>query len=59
MSDRERKDYERFLPAPTDNGQIIHEKLKGMKSAIETKNNAILKQYGVQKSSKKDSLGIL
>lgn len=57
MSDRERKDYERFLPAPTDNGQIILEKLKGMENAIKTKNNAILKQYGVQ--SKKDSLGIL
>lgn len=59
MSDKERKDYERFLPAPTDNGKIVEEKLKGMKNSIEIKNNAILKQYGVQKSSKKDSLGIL
>lgn len=57
MSDKERKDYERFLPAPTDNGKIVEEKLKGMKNSIEIKNNAILKQYGVQ--SKKDSLGIL
>ena len=34
MSDRERKDYEKFLPAPTDNAKIIQDKLSGMMTVI-------------------------
>ena len=58
MSDKERKAYERFLPAPTDNYNIVKAKLNGMKGAIERSNNAILSNYGVSASSKKDSLGL-
>ena len=46
MSDAERKAYERFLPAPTDNAQIVKAKLQGMKSSIERKNQAMIQ--GVQ-----------
>lgn len=42
MSDQERKAYERFLPAPTDNAQIVKAKLQGMKSSIERKNQAMM-----------------
>ena len=34
MSDKERKDYEKFLPAPTDNARIIQDKLNGMLTVI-------------------------
>lgn len=46
MSDQERKAYERFLPAPTDNAQIVKAKLQGMKSSIERKNQAMMQ--GIQ-----------
>lgn len=62
MSDKERKAYERFLPAPTDNYNIVKAKLNGMKGAIERSNDAILSNYGVSSgnlnSTKKDSLGL-
>lgn len=47
MSDKERKAYERFLPAPTDNYNIVKAKLNGMKGAIQRSNDAILSNYGV------------
>lgn len=34
MSDKERKAYEKFLPSPRDNAQIIENKLKGMLNVI-------------------------
>lgn len=63
MSDKERKAYERFLPAPTDNYAIVKAKLNGMKGAIERSNDAILSNYGVTSESmnnpqSKDSLGL-
>ena len=42
MSDQERKAYERFLPAPTDNAQIVKAKLQGMRNSIERKNQIML-----------------
>ena len=42
MSDAERKAYERFLPAPTDNAQIVKAKLQGMKNSIERKNQVMM-----------------
>jgi hypothetical protein len=42
MSDAERKAYERFLPAPTDNAHIVEQKLQGMKDSIERKNNILM-----------------
>lgn len=42
MSDAERKAYERFLPAPTDNAQIVTAKLQGMRDSIERKNNILM-----------------
>lgn len=44
MSDQERKAYERFLPAPTDNANIVINKLQGMKDSIERKNQIIMQQ---------------
>ena len=58
MSDKERKAYERFLPAPTDNYNIVKAKLNGMKGAIERSNDAILSNYGINNTGKKDSLGL-
>jgi hypothetical protein len=34
MSDKERKDYEKFLPSPRDNAEIITRKLNAMKDVI-------------------------
>lgn len=34
MSDKERKDYEKFLPNPRDNAQIINQKLNAMRDVI-------------------------
>ena len=34
MSDKERKDYEKFLPSPRDNAEIITKKLNAMKDVI-------------------------
>ena len=45
MSDRERKDYERFLPTKGDNKDIIEAKLKSMKESIERSNQAIMSNY--------------
>ena len=42
MSDQERKAYERFLPAPTDNAQIVKAKLQGMRNSIERKNQIMM-----------------
>jgi hypothetical protein len=42
MSDAERKAYERFLPAPTDNYETIKAKLEGMRDTIERKNKILL-----------------
>ena len=58
MSDKERKAYERFLPAPTDNYKIVKAKLKGMKGAIERSNDAILSNYGISSNSNSDPLGL-
>ena len=58
MSDKERKAYERFLPAPTDNYNIVKAKLNGMKGAIERSNDAILSNYGVSQNASSDPLGL-
>ncbi|MBR6099415.1 hypothetical protein IKP85_06680 [bacterium] len=42
MSDAERKAYERFLPAPTDNAVAVKAKLQGMRDSIERKNNILM-----------------
>jgi hypothetical protein len=42
MSDAERKAYERFLPAPTDNYETIKAKLEGMRDTIERKNKILI-----------------
>lgn len=42
MSDAERKAYERFLPAPTDNYETIKAKLQGMRDSIERKNSILV-----------------
>ena len=58
MSDRERKAYERFLPAPTDNYNIVKAKLNGMKGAIERSNEALLSNYGISSTANNDPLGL-
>lgn len=37
MSDKERKDYEKFLPNPRDNADIIMKKLQGMQTVIQAR----------------------
>lgn len=62
MSDQERKAYERFLPAPTDNAQIVKAKLNGMKQSIERKNQILMQGINTQAQQmpqQADSLGIL
>lgn len=62
MSDAERKAYERFLPAPTDNYETIKAKLEGMRDTIERKNKVLLQvvgQYQNQEEVNADPLGIL
>lgn len=56
MSDKERKDYERFLPAPTDNGKIVKAKLQAMRNSIVEKNRVIENQYNT--SGGNDPMGI-
>lgn len=51
MSDKERKDYERFLPAPKDNAQIVKSKLQAMKESIQRNNEAIMSNYGQNQNS--------
>lgn len=46
MSDAERKAYERFLPAPSDNAQIVQAKLEGMRDSIQRKNNILMNSTG-------------
>jgi hypothetical protein len=58
MSDKERKAYERFLPAPTDNYNIVKAKLEGMRGAVQRSNDSILSNYGISNTGKKDSLGL-
>ena len=58
MSDQERKAYERFLPAPSDNYKIVKAKLEGMKGAIERSNDALLSNYGVSASNNADPMGL-
>lgn len=58
MSDKERKAYERFLPAPTDNYKIVKAKLKGMRGAVQRSNDAILSNYGINSGSNSDPLGL-
>lgn len=60
MSDKERKAYERFLPAPTDNYNIVKAKLQGMRGAVERSNEAILSNYGIstQSQNNNDPLGL-
>ena len=63
MSDQERKAYERFLPAPSDNAQIVKAKLNGMKNSIERKNQILMQGLNVQgqvlNQPQADPLGIL
>lgn len=61
MSDAERKAYERFLPAPTDNAQIVKAKLNGMKNSIERKNQILMQGVNTQAQTQAqaDPLGIL
>lgn len=51
MSDAERKAYERFLPAPTDNATAVKAKLQGMKNSIERKNKVLLQGVNVENNS--------
>lgn len=51
MSDAERKAYERFLPAPTDNADAVKAKLQGMKNSIERKNNVLMQGVNLGNSS--------
>lgn len=44
MSDAERKAYERFLPAPTDNYETVKAKLQGMYKSIQRKNEVLMGQ---------------
>ena len=61
MSDQERKAYERFLPAPSDNAQIVQQKLEGMRNSIQRKNDVMMSglQMGGAQSIDNDPLGIL
>ena len=58
MSDKERKAYERFLPAPTDNYKIVKAKLKGMRGAVQRSNDAILSNYGISSGGNSDPLDL-
>ena len=58
MSDKERKAYERFLPAPTDNYNIVKSKLEGMKGAVQRSNDALLSNYGISSTTNADPLGL-
>lgn len=51
MSDAERKAYERFLPAPTDNANIVKAKLNGMKNSIERKNQILMQGINTQQQA--------
>ena len=61
MSDKERKAYERFLPAPTDTREATEAKLQAMKNSIERSNQAILSKYNISDSATQtnnDPLGL-
>ena len=55
MSDRERLDYERFLPAKGDNDKIVKAKLKAMKESIERNNQSLLNSSGLTAQPDVDS----
>lgn len=59
MSDAERKAYERFLPAPTDNYQTVKAKLEGMLDSIQRRNDVIMGGYNIGSKINSDPLGIL
>ena len=61
MSDQERKAYERFLPAPSDNAQIVQQKLEGMRNSIQRKNDVMMSGLQIDSSQgiDNDPLGIL
>ena len=54
MSDAERKAYERFLPAPSDNAQIVEAKLNGMKQSIERKNQILMQSANIGNNTTTD-----
>ena len=58
MSDKERKAYERFLPAPTDTREAIIRKLNSMKGTLQRSNKAILSNYGISSDGNNDPLGL-
>ena len=60
MSDKERLAYERFLPAPSDNYNIVKAKLQGMKESIERSNQALMENYGMtpQADENADPMGL-
>ena len=58
MSDKERKAYERFLPAPTDNYTIVKSKLEGMRGAVQRSNDALLSNYGISATDNADPMGL-
>lgn len=58
MSDKERKAYERFLPAPTDTREAIIRKLNSMKGSVQRSNEAILSNYGISSDGNNDPLGL-
>lgn len=61
MSDAERKAYERFLPAPTDNYQTVKAKLQGMRDSIERKNSILTQGASEYQNMAEDAdpLGVL
>lgn len=59
MSDAERKAYERFLPAPTDNYKAVKAKLEGMRDSIQRKNDVLMNSYNTGLNTNTDPLGIL
>ena len=58
MSDKERKDYERFLPAKGDNAQVVKSKLKAMKESIERNNEAIMSNYAQRQDVNSDPMDL-
>lgn len=58
MSDQERKAYERFLPAPTDNYQTVKAKLQGMYDSIQRKNDVIMQGANFNQVADTNPLGL-
>ena len=57
MSDAERKSYESFLPAQTDNATIIKAKLNGMIDSINTKNSVYMNASNNNQAIKNSRIG--